>query len=178
MNDHDPRNLRRRDEVSNFVRMLREGRRMPVSFIQANDWIDMIELKVGDHIEATLDMLVSQVPMYQWSKIVGHCVLYPRDVIWDAQISGAQITNVPRLEAATRFVTQIRTTIPELSDLSEPPMMGDPLSPTYRQQVSLPSTGSILQHLVELLGPDPQIVFTIERTRFGDRVLHFERVPQ
>jgi hypothetical protein len=82
------------------------------------------------------------------------------------------------LEAATQFVTQVRARVPELADLSEPPMLGDPRSPVYAQPVSLSPDGSILQHLVALLEPDPRIVFTIERTLFGDRVLHFGRVPE
>ena len=178
MNGHDPLSQHEGDAVSRFVRMLRELRRMPVSFIQADDRIDGIEPEVGDQMEAVLDVLISQAPIYRWSKMAEHYVLYPRAVVWDTWIGGVQITNVPRLETATQFVAQVRTTVPDLADLSEPPMIGDPRSPVYSQPVSLPPAGSILQHLAALLGRDPRIVFTVERTLFGDRVLHFERVPE
>jgi hypothetical protein len=176
--DDDPRNEREVDAVSRFVRTLRDTWHMPVSFIQANDESDEIRVRASEHMQTMLDALISQAPVYRWSHIVEHYVVYPRTRIWDAQVGDVQIANVPRLKAATQFILQARAAIPELADLSEPPMLGDPCSAVYSQLVSLPPTTSILEHLVALLGPDPRIVFTVELTRFGDRVLHFDRVPE
>lgn len=175
---HDLPNQEAGDAVARFVGMLRALRRMPVNFIQADDRIGGSEIDEGDNADAVLDALVAQAPVYRWSEVAGHHVVYPRAAVWDAQISDVLIANVPRLEAATRFVAQVRTTVPELADLSEPPMIGDPRSPVYSQAVSMPREGSMLQHLVALLGSDPRTVFTVERTRFGDRVLHFDRVAE
>jgi hypothetical protein len=177
MNDQDLQD-NQGDAFSHFVRLLREVRRMPVSFIQADEEPGGIEPKIGNDIEATLDALIAQAPIYRWSNVSGHYVLYSRDPIWDAEVDGIEIINLPRLEAGTQLVTQLRTKAPELGSLSEPPMMGDPRSPVYTEIVSLPRNGSILQHLVALLGTDLQTVFTVERTLFGDRVLHFGRVPE
>ncbi|HME37177.1 MAG TPA: hypothetical protein VKF84_18240 [Candidatus Sulfotelmatobacter sp.] len=178
MSEHIPSAEEGGDAVSRFVCMLRDVRRMPVNFIQADDRIERSAPESGEHLEAVLDGLTMQAPIYRWSKMAGHYVLYPRAAVWDAQISGVQITNVPRLDAGTQFVARVRTMVPELADLSEPPMIGDSRSPVYQQTVSLPHNGSILQHLVALIGPYPQIIFTIERTIFGDRSLHFGQVQE
>jgi len=151
---------------------------MPVSFIQDNGRIDAIEPDNAGHMEAVLDALVAQAPAYRWSEMAGHYLLYPRPAVWDARMGGVRIANVPRLEAATQFVGLLQATVPGLADLSEPPMIGDPRSPVYTQTVSLPRDGPIWQHLLALLGSDPRVVFTVEPTRFGDRVVHFDRVPE
>jgi hypothetical protein len=178
MNGNDVLNQHEGDAVSRFVRTLREQRRLPVSFIEADERSDVSVPEAGDDVEAVLDALTSQAPVYRWSKVAEHYILYPRAAVWDTWISGVQIANVPRLEAATQFVARVRAAVPELADLSEPPMLGDPRSPVFTQPVSLPPEGTIAQHLAALSGPDPRVVFTIERSRFGDRVLHFERVPE
>jgi len=174
MNDTDQPHDRAGDAMSHFVRRLREIQHVPVNFIQADEQVEVLE-PVDDRIEGMLDALITQAPIYRWSNLNGRYVLYPRDAVWDTQISGIQITDVPRLEAGTEFVTQVRSRLPEF-DLSEPPMLGDPRSPVYTQPVSLPASGSLVQHLVALLGVDPQIIFTIEPSPFGDRVLHFGQV--
>ncbi len=132
----------------------------------------------GGDTEAVLDALVSQAPAYVWAEVAGHYVLYPRAAVWETRVGGVQINAVPRLEAATQFVVHARAAVPELADLSEPPMLGDPRSPVYTEPVSLPLAGTILEHLAALLGPAPRTVFTVERSPFGERVLHFDRVPE
>ncbi|HKG62318.1 MAG TPA: hypothetical protein VKB05_21335 [Pyrinomonadaceae bacterium] len=177
MNGIDQADHRAGDAMSHFVRTLREIQHLPVNFIQADERIEVLEpvVDVHDEIEGILDALIALAPIYRWSNLSSRYVLYPRDAIWDTQIGGIQITDVPRLNAATQFVTQVRSRLPELN-LSEPPMLGDPRSPVYTQPVSLPSSGSIVQHLVALLGVDPRIIFTIEPSSFGDQVLHFGQV--
>ena len=165
------------DVVTRFVHSLRDVRHLPIHFVQADDRIEGIELESQGDLQTELGALVAQVPAYRWTEIAGHTILYPRTAVWDAQIDGVLIADVPRLEAATNFVAQVRATVPELADLAEPPLIGNPHSPVYQQTVSLTPAGSILEHLVNLAGPYPRIVFTIERGPFGDRVLHFGQVP-
>jgi hypothetical protein len=164
--------------VERFVCMSRNIRHVPLNFIRADEEVDKAVIQERDSWEGALDALVAEAAIYRWVKLAQRYVLLPRAAVWDTQIGNVLIDNASRLEAATRFAAQVRTTIPMLSDLSEPPMIGDPRSPVYSQTVALPRDGTILQHLVALLGADPRIVFTIERTRFGDRVLHFDRVPE
>jgi hypothetical protein len=166
------------DVVTSFVRLLRDVRHVPIHFVQADERIEGIELESQGDLAMELGALVARVPAYQWTEIAGHSILYPRTAVWDAPIGGVQITGLPRLEAAAKFVAQVRAAVPELADLAEPPMIGDPRSPVYRQTVSLRPEGSILEHLVELAGPYSRIAFTIERGPFGDRVLHFGQVPE
>jgi hypothetical protein len=102
--------------------------------------------------------------------------VFPKAAVWETRIRGVAIARTPRLEAARLFVALVRTEVLELADLSEPPMIGDPRSPVYSDSVSVPREGSIVQCLVALLGADPGTFFTIERTKFGDRLLHFDRM--
>jgi hypothetical protein len=168
----------RPDVVSSFVRLWRDVRRVPIHFVQADERIEGIELESQGDLETELGALVARVPIYQWTEIAGHPILYPRTAVWNASIGRIDIADVPRLEAAEKFVAQVRAALPELADLAEPPLIGDPRSPVYRQTVSLMPEASILEHLVELAGPYPRIVFTVERGPFGDRVLHFGQVPE
>lgn len=172
----DPSSQGASDAVTRFVAMLREVRHVPVNYIRADERVEGSVIEQGDSVEKLLDALVAQAPTYRWSDVGGRNVVLPRAGLWDTQIRDVRIANAQRLEAATRFVTQARTVVPELADLSTPPMIGDPRAPVYTQTVSLPRDGSILQHLAALLGADPRIIFTVERTRFGDRVLHFDRI--
>jgi hypothetical protein len=166
------------DSVSRVVSALRDIRRMPVNFIEADERVEGPVVEKGGGAEEALDSLVAQAPIYRWSRIAERNILFPRAAIWEAQIRGAPIANVPRLEAATQFVALVRNNMPELADLSEPPMIGDPAAPVYTERVSLPPDGTILQYLVALLGADPRTIFTIQRSRFGERVLHFDRVAE
>jgi hypothetical protein len=172
----DPTSQPGGDAVARFVAMLRETRHVPVNYISADERIERSVIEKGGSTEEQLEALVAQAPAYRWSELAGRHVVLPRAAVWDKRIDDVLIANTPRLEAATRFVARVRTVVPELADLSEPPMIGDPLSPVYNEAVSLPHDGSILQHLVALLGADLRTIFTIERTRFGDRLLHFDRI--
>ncbi|HEU0217507.1 MAG TPA: hypothetical protein VFQ90_12665 [Stellaceae bacterium] len=174
----DPPRREEGDAVERFVGLLRNARHLPVNFIQTDERVEGTVLEQGGSAEEWLAGLAVQAPIYRWTELAGRYVLLPQAVVWDTPIRNVLIADASRLEAATRLVAQIRTAVPMLADLSEPPMIGDPRSPVYSQTVSLPRDGTILQHMVALLGADRRIVFTIERTRFGDRVLHFDRVPE
>lgn len=164
------------DAVARFITMLRDTRHVPLNYIRADEHIARSVIEKGGSTEEQLQALVAQAPAYRWSELAGRYVVLPRAAVWDTRIDDVVIANIPRLEAATRFVARVRTVVPELADLAEPPMIGDPRSPVYSEAVSLPHDASILQHLVALLGADLRTVFTIERTRFGDRLLHFDRI--
>src|ERR1041385_3953777 len=163
------------DAVSRFIRRLRREGRVPINFIQADERIENMSVAVTDDIRAVLDALVSQAPIYRWSVLNRRYVLYPRTKIWDARIDQVHVSNTPRLSAAAEFVKRARIMVAELADLAEPPLIGDPRAQIFTEPISLATEGSILQHLVALLGDDSGAVFTIEPTAFGDRVLHFDR---
>jgi len=177
MNGFDNK-LRQIDAVSRFIFALRENHRASVSFIQADERVDRLEAQPSDDVDAALRGLVSQAEAYRRTEQAGHLVVLPRAPVWDTLVADVPITDVPRLEAATKYIALIRTRVPGLSDLLEPPMKGDPSSPLYTQPVSLQPRGSIVQHFAELLGSDRSVVFTVERLISGARLFYFDQVPQ
>ncbi|MEY2159919.1 MULTISPECIES: hypothetical protein [unclassified Rhodanobacter] len=125
--------------------------------------------------EALLDSLVAVVPEYAWTAIDGRCVLHPRQDIWRAPLSGEAFRG-PRLQTAQAYVEFLRGNAPEMADLVPPLLKGDPAAALYTATVSIRANCSALQGLVDLLGPDPSMVFAIERQDANRRVLFFERV--
>jgi hypothetical protein len=100
-------------------------------------------------------------------------VLYPQDPIWDLEGPPVTIAYRPRLEAAGEYVVALRHHIPGLADLVEPPLKGDPRAALYTAPVSVTPKTPILEQLVQLLGSNERLAFTIERAATGRRVLHF-----
>jgi hypothetical protein len=165
-----------RDAVADVIRQLRDTLRVPVSFIQSDEQVETNWTTTGQEAATTLITSVTQTGLYRWRMIMGRSVLYPVDPVWDHKIMGIAITGVPRLDGAMQYTTAVRSRIPALDDLGGPPMKGDPRSPVYEAPVSLSPEASLIEHLVELLGTNKHLVFTIERGPSGRRVLHFQEV--
>jgi hypothetical protein len=178
MNAANHNERRQIDAAARFVFALRENHRAPVSFIQADERVDRLEAQPSDDVDAALHGLVSQAQAYRRTEQAGHLIIFPRAPVWDMSVTDVQITDVPRLEAATKYIALVRTRVPGLSDLLEPPMKGNPSAPIYTQPVSLQPRGSVVQHFVQLLGSDRSVVFTVERLTSGARLFYFDRVPQ
>lgn len=150
----------------------------PINWIEADEDSTLERAVSTDDLAAALKDVAGAVSAYQWTTVNGHYILYPALQAWTATVSGIDITETPRLAAARGYVAAVRDRVHELHDLSGPPMKGDPASPVYEDPVSLDSSAPILKHLVELLGDDDRLVFTIERGASGARILHFERIPE
>ncbi|KRE82949.1 hypothetical protein ASG75_15525 [Rhodanobacter sp. Soil772] len=125
--------------------------------------------------EALLNSFVAVVPEYAWTAVGSRCVLHPRQDIWRASLSGKAFQG-PRLQTARAYVEFLRGTAAEMADLAPPLLKGDPAAALYTATVSIRENCSALQGLVDLLGPDPSMVFTVERQDADRRVLFFERV--
>lgn len=154
---------------------LRGQHHMALCFIQngaaSRDWQAASHGTPG----ALLDSLVAAVPEYAWTAIGDRYVLHPRQHIWRAPLSGGAFQG-PRLQTAQAYVEFLRGSAPEMADLLPPLLKGDPAAALYTATVSIPESCSALQGLVGLLGPDPTMVFTIERQDANRRVLFFEKV--
>ena len=125
--------------------------------------------------EAFLNSLVAVVPEYAWTMASGRYVLHPRQDIWRAPLPGAAFQG-PRLQTARAYVEFLRGAAPEMADLAPPLLKGDHAAVLYTDPVSIRASCSALQGLVDLLGPDPSMVFTIERQDVDRRVLYLERM--
>jgi hypothetical protein len=152
-----------------------EGSRRPM-LSEMN--VDRLEAQPSDDVDAALRGLVFQAGAYRRTEQAGHLVVFPQAPVWDMLVTDVRITDLPRLEAARKYIGLVRTRVPSLTNLFEPPMKRDPSSPIYTQPVSLQLQGSIVQHFGELLGSDRSVVFTVERLISGARFFYFDQVPQ
>jgi hypothetical protein len=148
---------------------------MALCFIEdgaaSHDW----RATSGEPPEALLNSLVAVVPEYAWTTVGGRCVLHPRQDIWRAVLP-CEAFQGPRLQTAKSYVEFLRGMAPEMSDLVPPLLKGDPAAALYTATVSIRAGCSALQGLVDLLGSDPSMVFTIERQDADRRMLFFEQM--
>lgn len=158
------------------VRQFRKTSGVALNAIEADTEERACWPSVGHDVEATLEDLIAQQGHYRWRMLMGRYVIYPTDSVWDGRIAGIAITGRPRLDAATQYVKAVRGQVPALRDLLEPPIKGDPRSPVYTEPVSLRSEAPILIHLMELLGWNKALAFTIQWTQSGRRILHYQEV--
>lgn len=162
--------------ITYFIHQLRATYGVPVNFIESDERVEVSLPTISENVAASLDAVVGQTKKYRWRTVVGRYIVYPSEPVWDTRVSGIAITEVPRLDAATQYITAIQSQIHALEDLVAPPMKGDPRAPVYTAPVSLHSESSVLEHLVELLGTSERLVFTIERSPSNHRVMYFEQL--
>jgi len=161
--------------ISSFVGQLRNRSGVPVNFIESEDVV-LYWPSTDQDVAAILDALVMQTDHYRWRTVGERYVLYPRDPVWDSSVSRVDIRDVARLDAATRYVAVVRSQIPALEDLLPPVLLGDPRAPIYAERVSLSPESSVVGHLVELLGMNRRLAFTVEHVQSGQRALNFWQV--
>jgi hypothetical protein len=148
--------------------------RVPVSVIEDGALAMESAPPSPKNLRAALDAITSGSSAYRWSEIRHHYVVYPRDSAWDTRLTNIRLSAVPRYDAAVRYVELVHDQVPALKDLAAPLQKGEPAASIYRDRVSLSDRGSVVEHLVELLGEDRELAFIIERTGDGRRMLHFE----
>jgi hypothetical protein len=162
--------------VADLVQRAREEFAPPLNFIEAAESVDLPSLSPGQNLEATLATLVTKTDRYRWRVAGQRYILYPEPPVWDEEGPSVTITDRPRLEAASEYVAALRQHTPELADLVEPPLKGDPRAALYTAPVSVTPKTPILEQLVQLLGTNERLAFTIERAATGRRMLHFVEV--
>lgn len=168
---------RQKKPVKDFVRELRAAHGAAVNFIQSDERIAIDCSLDNAEAAASLDCVVAQTDGYRWSRIEGRYVLYPNDLVWGSIVSGVDIADTPRFEAAMRYAALIRERVAMLRNFGGPVLKGDPNSPVYTQRVSLSPSSNVLAHFVELLGADQRLTFTVERSPAGPLIMYFEQLP-
>jgi hypothetical protein len=129
----------------------------------------------GD-IVTQLDAITAEPSPYRWELVGNRRVLCPRDSTWSSRITNVHLKQTPRFQAATNYLEILRAQVPGLGNVVGPILKGDPAAPIFTDKVSLSEEASVVEHLVQLLGTAPQLVFLIERTADGRRLLQFENV--
>jgi hypothetical protein len=164
-------------QVPDLVAELRGKWHVPISFIEAAGKPQELKITEGLRpLREVITLLVKQLPFYRFEVIRDRMVLYSVDAKYVYDVTGVEIQNLSRIEAANLYVDQLRSRFPEFAELVGPPILGDINSPVFTEPVRLNRSGRVIDHLVQLLGDDPQTVFSLGPARSGVPVLWFDRV--
>jgi hypothetical protein len=166
------------DEVapSAVIQLLRDQQCAAVSFIGVARTrtisLDLHGVAVGE----VLQEIAKWAPGYRAETINGRDVLYPATPPFQTVLDGIEIRELPRVEACDRYLERLRKEVPAFADLAAPVVYGDSRHPIYSTKVSLRPRGRVIEHLVDLLGPDPNVYFEFDKAPSGVPALSFERV--
>lgn len=112
---------------------------------------------------------------YRLETIGARRLLRPSDTVWDETVTGVEIVDVPRADAAHAYALEARRQVRELDEagFAGGVVRGDPRDPVFTDLVTLSREARVVEHLVELLGRDDDLVFTVEPAASG-LLLSFE----
>jgi hypothetical protein len=161
-------------EAASPIQSLRDVLPTPVNVV-LDRRPDALELPAAEGEPEAAVADAAQRNGLRWRKIGSRFVLYPTDDVWERRVSGVDLAGVERAAAADAYTAEVGRQVPELRRLVGGVVRGDPAAPVYTDRVSLSPEATVLEHLVELLGDAPNLVFTIEPAEDGRLVLHFER---
>jgi hypothetical protein len=164
-------------ESASSIESLREALPTPVSVIldRPADVLDVPALK-GEPEAAVAG--AARRNGLRWRTIGTRFVLYPDADVWERRVTGVDIAGIARADAAGAYTAEVARRVPKLERLVGGVVRGNPDAPVHADRVSLSPEATVLEHLVELLGDDPDLVFTVEPTEDGRLVLHFEHTGE
>lgn len=164
--------------VYDIIQLLRMKYNVPISFIDAEEKQKItVDLKDAS-LRTVLEKVISSSPIYDYRIINERLVLYPKVPKYNFIVNDVDINMMKRLEAANKYVSQLNHQFPEFMDLVGPPVLGNPQHPVFIDKVSLKRESTVLEHLVQLLGEDLKVVFSIIKAKSGVPILVFERVKE
>lgn len=147
----------------------------PVSFIEGPSPVRIEMRSQNLQARSFLKELLEQAPGYRCSVIGNHAVVYFDDPALHKVVSDVSIAQKFRGPAARSYVKHVSHEIEELKDLGV--LLGGPLdSPVFNEEVTLAPEATVLEHLGQLLGENPDIIFWIRYASTGNRYLNFGSV--
>jgi hypothetical protein len=148
---------------------------IPVSFIEGPSPVQ-IEMRVQDEpVRSFLGLLLGQARDYKCAVIENHVVIYHDEPALHKMVKHVSITEQLRGRAAGSYVKHVSHQIEEFKDLSV--LLGGPLdSPVLEEKVTLAREATVLEHLGQLLGKNPDIVFWLRYASTGSRYLNLGSV--
>ena len=118
--------------------------------------------------------ILAQVPIRCLSGS-GHVILLPKDPAYEQRLHAAKVEWSTPWMTANEYASQLKKT-PGFRDLE--PYVERPSDPALlNAEVALSPEGSVIEHLVQLLGNDAQSYFVVKRSADGHRSLRLGRVP-
>lgn len=145
---------------------LLHGQGVPVSIIQSpvDPTIDLDERRIG--VQALLEKVVRMTGVYRLESIDGRLVLYPPTLPFDREMKAVRIEGEPRFGAAVYYLRLVRERVPELPLIAGPGMATfgpTGYTPLYDDPVTLKPDARIIDHLVQLFGPNRNLYFVVRK---------------
>ena len=150
-----------------------------VSFIDARSEdrkeTPIASLPAGD-LREVLPKLLQDSGAYECSIIGGRLVVLPVSSKHRQVVTGPDLPPLPRVQAVWKYTEWLNANIPAFALFGSQAIQGYPFAPLYVEKIQLTKTRPVVEHLVQLLGVDLNLVFTVDKscpdsTCQGDRVL-------
>lgn len=163
-----------------LVKLLREERKLPVNSVYLPNE-HPVPILPTQPVSDMIGQLETESGEYQHRIINGRLVIYPLSSALEdtVQLPPGQFQNVPRFRTRSAYVVWLRDNHPAFSTLEPPLSIGTGTGAGTDERISLTPRATVLQHLVELLGNNPQRVFTIEpNAALRSLILNFRLISE
>lgn len=142
---------------------LREEHHVPVSFVDAPDDDRTVRYDgSGDSLQELLVGLTKQAPSYRYEIVDGRLVVFPKDPKYDLRLRLAGISKTERHSAAAEYVQQLKKQHAGFDRWYGPIAFGtNPDHWIFKETVSLRPVGRVIEHLVDLAGPNAELSFHV-----------------
>ena len=159
--------------VYDAVKLLRTRYNASISFIQAPHDTQIGLIVPNGHVKDVLEQIVQQCSLYIWKQIDDRVVVFPNQPRFRVPVKSAGVTNLPRIEAARQYITDLKKRNSDFDDVAGAVMIGDPESPVFTEPVSLTADRTFLTNLIQLLGSNPSTTFSLLYEKWGYYTLGF-----
>ncbi len=150
------------EPVAAVVERLRHDDHLPLSFVEGSAVAVTVHLS-GATVRQALEKLLSQAPGYSCQIGNGHVVIAANDPVYRTMDRGVKVVPAPPCMAAQMYTDVLllqpafQHLQPFVDCLGEPSLVRD----DELTEVALAAEGTVLEHLVQLLGRNPHAFFTI-----------------
>jgi hypothetical protein len=166
--------------ISEAIRIVRATYHIPVSFIESSlrqdnskkIYINLQNVRIKD----VLDSVKDQAKGYTYGVVENHLIIYPQSPKYSLEVTGVTISSTPRVKAADEYAKHLREHFEDFKGFAGSIMRGQPNAPLYTEQVSLKPSGTVLEHLAQLLGRSQAVVFSIVHTQSSAAIIIFEEI--
>ena len=147
--------------VGKLVEHLRAELSVPISWIPVREEEPLRKEAEPGRLEDLLRSVADQHPEYRCEVRSGRLILRSEAEIFDRAVEGVDVVDRYRFRALNDYIEHLRA----MGDGFETwiyPLVGSNLDhPLFQEKVTLAPQGSLLDHLVQLLGKLPTTYFTI-----------------
>ena len=151
-------------DVVTVIRMLRTQFQVPISFIQSITDIGKSEQVtiniVNGTVKDVLTQLTKQNKGYLWETYEGRIAVYPNEVKYQ-QVITPSLAKGTRSEVTSEFISYIKTHTVGFGKLVGLVIVGNYSSRLFDTPITLPLSGTVSHLFLELLGSDPDVMFSI-----------------